>query len=150
MIDAQQVGNKITQLRQDNNLTQDQLADKLYVTRQALSRWERGHAVPPVEMVVELSRIFGVSFDELLCLNESFEINEEDIFKNHDRHFVINKITSGELEINIPDIFYQLSPLERITVLSKVKDGTLKPDLSELLVKLTPSELKYLGGNKNE
>ena len=79
MIDSKRVGNKISQLRLANSLTQDQLADKLFVTRQALSRWERGQAVPPVEMVVELSRIFNVSFDDLLCLNESFEIDEQKI-----------------------------------------------------------------------
>lgn len=146
MIDSKRVGNKISQLRLANSLTQDQLADKLFVTRQALSRWERGQAVPPVEMVVELSRIFNVSFDDLLCLNESFEIDEHDIFKNHDRHFIINKIITGEFEVSIPDIFYQLSPVERLTILSKIKDETIKTNLSELIVKLTPSELKYLGG----
>ncbi len=146
MIDSKRVGNKISQLRLANSLTQDQLADKLFVTRQALSRWERGQAVPPVEMVVELSRIFNVSFDDLLCLNESFEIDEHDIFKNHDRHFIINKIITGKLEVSIPDIFYQLSPVERLTILSKIKDETIKTNLSELIVKLTPSELKYLGG----
>lgn len=146
MIDSKRVGNKISQLRLANSLTQDQLADKLFVTRQALSRWERGQAVPPVEMVVELSRIFNVSFDDLLCLNESFEIDEHDIFKNHDRHFIINKIITGKLVVSIPDIFYQLSPVERLTILSKIKDETIKTNLSELIVKLTPSELKYLGG----
>ena len=150
MVDPKRVGNKITELRQAKNLTQEELADKVYVTRQALSRWERGQAVPPVDMVVELSRIFSVSFDELLCLNESFEVNKNDIFKNHDRQLIINWIVSGQLEVNIPDIFYQLSPLERMTVLSKLRDGTINTNWEELLVKLTPSELKFLGGKKHE
>jgi transcriptional regulator with XRE-family HTH domain len=120
------------------------------VTRQALSRWERGQAVPPVEIVVELGRIFNVSFDEILCLNETFDVDPENIFKNHDRQLIINRIISGDLVVDIPSIFYQLSPLERIHILSKIKDETIKTDLNELIVKLTPSELKFLGGNKNE
>lgn len=150
MIDSYEVGRKISSLRTINNLTQEDLAEKLHVTRQALSRWERGQAVPPVDIVVELGRIFNVSFDEILCLNESFEIDPNNIFKNHDRQLIINKIILGELEVSIPDIFYQLSPLERINVLSKIKDGTITTNLKELIVKLTPSELKFLGGKKNE
>lgn len=150
MIDPKRVGEKIIKLRQASNLTQEDLADKVFVTRQALSRWERGHAVPPVDMVVELSRIFNVSFDDLLCLNESFEVNENDIFKNHDRQLVINWIVSGKLKVNIPDIFYQLSPSERIVVLSKLRDGSITTNWNELLPKLTPSELKFIGGIKHE
>ncbi|NMA05329.1 MAG: helix-turn-helix transcriptional regulator, partial [Acholeplasmataceae bacterium] len=60
MIDSYEVGKKISSLRLSRNLTQEELAEKLYVTRQALSRWERGQAVPPVEIVVELGRIFNV------------------------------------------------------------------------------------------
>lgn len=101
-------------------------------------------------MVVELSRIFNVSFDDLLCLNESFEVNENDIFKNHDRQLIINWIVSGKLKVNIPDIFYQLSPSERIVVLSKLRDGSITANWNELLPKLTPSELKFIGGIKHE
>ncbi len=150
MIDSYEVGRKISSLRLSQNLTQEELAEKLYVTRQALSRWERGQAVPPVEIVVELGRIFNVSFDEILCLNETFDVDPENIFKNHDRQLIINRIISGDLEVDIPNVFYQFSPLERIHILSKVKDGTIKTDLNELIVRLTPSELKFLGGNKNE
>ncbi|MGI6782532.1 MAG: helix-turn-helix transcriptional regulator [Acholeplasmataceae bacterium] len=150
MIDSYEVGRKISSLRLNHNMTQEELAEKLYVTRQALSRWERGQAVPPVEIVVELGRIFHVSFDEILCLNESFEIDPDDIFKNHDRQLIINRIISGDLEVNIPDIFYQLSPLERIHILSKIRDGVITTNFEELIVKLTPSELKFLGGKKHE
>lgn len=148
MIDSRKVGKKILELRLMNNLTQEELADKLYVTRQALSRWERGLAIPPVEMVVELTRVFNVTFDILLCLNEKVEIDQSDIFKHHDRYYIINEIINGNLEVNLANIFYQLSPVERMTILAKIKDGTIKcHNIRDLIVKLTSSELKFLGGN---
>ena len=53
-------------LRQKNHLTQDQLAEKLFVTRQAVSRWEAGETTPNVETLKELSRLFDVSINTLL------------------------------------------------------------------------------------
>lgn len=56
----------LRQLRQRNHLTQDQLAEKLFVTRQAVSRWEAGETTPNVETLKELSRLFDVSINTLL------------------------------------------------------------------------------------
>lgn len=53
-------------LREQQGLTQEQLADKVLVTRQAVSRWETGETVPGVETLKLLSRLFGVSINTLL------------------------------------------------------------------------------------
>lgn len=56
----------LLELRKKNNLTQDELADKLFVTRQAVSRWEAGETTPNVETLKLLSKLFDVSINTLL------------------------------------------------------------------------------------
>ena len=54
------------ELRKNAGYSQNQVADELHVTRQAVSRWERGETVPEVETLQALSRLFGVSINTLL------------------------------------------------------------------------------------
>ncbi|MDY3860383.1 MAG: zinc ribbon domain-containing protein [Candidatus Limivicinus sp.] len=58
--------NVILQLRTKKGLSQDELAEKLYVTRQAVSRWETGETVPNTETLKLLSKLFDVSINTLL------------------------------------------------------------------------------------
>lgn len=58
--------NIIFELRTKNGLSQDELAEKLYVTRQAVSRWENGETVPNTETLKLLSKLFDVSINTLL------------------------------------------------------------------------------------
>ena len=66
MIDNKKVGLAIAQLRQSKNLTQLQLAACLNVSHQAVSKWENGAALPDVLTLMELSRMFGVTLEQLL------------------------------------------------------------------------------------
>lgn len=56
----------ILKLRTQNGLSQDELAEKLYVTRQAVSRWETGETIPNTETLKLLSKLFDVSINTLL------------------------------------------------------------------------------------
>lgn len=56
----------IFELRKQNNLTQSQLAEKAFVTRQAVTKWESGESVPNTETLKILSKLFGVSINTLL------------------------------------------------------------------------------------
>ncbi|MBO5926032.1 MAG: phosphoglucosamine mutase [Clostridia bacterium] len=60
------IGEKITALRLKLNLSQEELADKLYVSRQAVSRWEIDQALPQIDKIIQLCKYFGISTDELL------------------------------------------------------------------------------------
>ena len=60
------MGSKLAQARRKNNLTQEQLAEKLGVTRQAVSRWESDAAYPETDKIVRMSQLLGVSCDWLL------------------------------------------------------------------------------------
>lgn len=56
----------ILELRTKNGMSQDELAEKIYVTRQAVSRWETGETVPNTETLKLLSKLFDVSINTLL------------------------------------------------------------------------------------
>lgn len=60
------IGSKITMARQQCGMTQSELADKMCVTRQTVSRWEAGTAFPDVEKVAHIAKLLGVSCDYLL------------------------------------------------------------------------------------
>ena len=60
------IGNKIQSCRKKAGLSQEALAQKLGISRQAVSRWETGEAIPDTEKVIQLSRLFQVSTDYLL------------------------------------------------------------------------------------
>lgn len=146
MIDFVQVGNKIAKYRKQHNMTQDELAEILFVTRQALSKWENGTSVPSTDTLLNLCKVFNVSFEEILCLDEELEIDEENIFHGHERLFIVNKIINNELNVNLANVFYQFSPRERMVVLKAIKEKRINANINELVVKLTESEKKYLGG----
>ena len=60
------LADKIIDLRKKAGWSQDELASKLNVTRQSVSKWEGAQSVPDLEKIVQLSRVFGVSTDYLL------------------------------------------------------------------------------------
>ena len=62
---------KLYELRRAAGLSQEELAERLNVSRQAVSKWENGAAQPELSKLVELSRLYGVSVDELLSLEEA-------------------------------------------------------------------------------
>lgn len=60
------LGNKLLQLRKRENLSQEQLAEKMHVTRQTISNWELEETSPDMRQAKELSKLFQVSLDELV------------------------------------------------------------------------------------
>lgn len=74
------LGQKITELRKKNNLSQEGLAEKMNVSRQAVSKWESNQSIPDIEKIVNLSELFGVTTDYLLKSGApSFKIKTADI-----------------------------------------------------------------------
>jgi len=65
------LSDKILKLRKSNDLSQEELAEKLNVSRQAISRWEMGSSQPDASNILQLSKLFGVTSDYLL--NDEYE-----------------------------------------------------------------------------
>ena len=58
---------KLQELRKSKGLTQEELAEKLFVSRTAISKWESGRGYPSIDSLKEISRYFSVTIDELIC-----------------------------------------------------------------------------------
>ena len=58
---------KLSKLRKDNNLSQEQLAEKLDMSRQAISKWESGASYPDMATIMKLCKILNCSLDDLDC-----------------------------------------------------------------------------------
>lgn len=65
-MDQEKVGSFIKDIRKRNNLTQKALADKLNVTYQAVSKWERGLNVPDIAIMIDISKQFNIDISEIL------------------------------------------------------------------------------------
>lgn len=73
-----EIANKLLKLRKENGLSQEELADKLGISRQAVSKWERAEASPDTDNLICLAKLYGVSLDELLLNEEnSNKINND-------------------------------------------------------------------------
>lgn len=75
-MDTIKIGKFIAKRRRDLNMTQMQLADKLYISDKAVSKWETGKSMPDVSIMLELSKILGISVQELL-MGETNNMNEK-------------------------------------------------------------------------
>jgi transcriptional regulator with XRE-family HTH domain len=74
------LSDKIKQYRSDNNLTQEEFASKLFVTRNAVSKWENEKGYPNIETIKDIAQLLGISIDELLNNEEykSISIQKEE------------------------------------------------------------------------
>ncbi len=77
---------KLQELRKQKGLTQEELAEQLYVSRTAISKWESGRGYPNIESLKAIAKFFSVTVDELLSSGEMLTIAEEDN-KRKEKHF---------------------------------------------------------------
>ena len=84
---------KIAQLRNDNNWSQEELAEKLNVSRQSVSKWESGQAKPDLDKIIALSDIFDVSTDYLLKDDNEEKSNPS----TNKHHFSLSWVQFGRL-----------------------------------------------------
>ena len=68
------IADRIKQLREQLGLTQSELAKRLGITRSSVNAWEQGISVPSTQFIVELSGLFHVSTDFLLCVEKTESI----------------------------------------------------------------------------
>jgi transcriptional regulator with XRE-family HTH domain len=69
---------KLQELRKARSLTQEELAEALYVSRTAISKWESGRGYPSIDSLKEISQFFSVTIDDLICPDEMITVAEND------------------------------------------------------------------------
>lgn len=78
------LGNRLADLRKEHGYSQEELAEKLGVSRQAVSKWECGEASPDTDNLIELARLYNTSLDELL------EIKKPEEKSDDNKHVVVD------------------------------------------------------------
>lgn len=80
-----EIANRLVNLRKNNNLSQEALAEKLGISRQAVSKWERAEASPDTDNLILLARLYGVSLDELLRTEDEIPMPEASEYEETER-----------------------------------------------------------------
>lgn len=97
---------KLKMLRKESNLTQEELAEKLNVSRQAITKWEIGEGMPDIENLKQISLLFNTTIDELVKEEKDIVIKEllkyryeEELDVDHIKHFDVNISCAYELNL---------------------------------------------------
>lgn len=101
-----ELSEKIYKLRKERGLTQEQVAEKLFVSRTAVSKWETGRGTPSMESLQMLSKFFNVTLDELLKADEIIAIA-----KNENKENIKRAMSYFDGVFNIASIISALLPL---------------------------------------
>jgi transcriptional regulator with XRE-family HTH domain len=97
---------KLKMLRKESNLTQEELAEKLNVSRQAITKWESGDGTPDIENLKQISILFNTTIDELVKEDKNVSVGlktqyvyVQELEIDHTKHFDINICKINELNI---------------------------------------------------
>lgn len=100
---------KLQKLRTQRNLTQEQLANQLFVSRTAISKWETGRGTPNLDSLQAIAKLFGVSLDELLSTEEVVVMAKNENNRNTEQ--ILCYIDSV---LNLMSVFGFLLPMYKV------------------------------------
>lgn len=100
------IGNRISKHRREKGMTQEELAEKLGVSSQAVSKWENDQSCPDISLLPTLCRIFGISTDELLTgRNDEVRMIPAEQRKSLDELILrvrVNSAAGDKVKVNLP------------------------------------------------
>ena len=94
---------KLQELRKQKGLTQEEVADLLYVSRTAISKWESGRGYPNIESLKRIAKVFSVTVDELLSNGELLSIAEQD---NKQKQNSLRDLCFGLLDVSVLLLYF--------------------------------------------
>lgn len=101
-----ETANRLQMLRKKNNLSQEELAEKIGISRQAVSKWERAEASPDTDNLILLAKLYGVTLDDLLK-TESVHFPNEDSISLRKEDYVSRPLDDGEIYPNARPFEYK-------------------------------------------
>lgn len=143
MVNNQTVGKRIAAMRQVRNLTQQQLAAMMNVSHQAVSKWESGQALPDIQILLELTRFFGVTVEQLMVEKDenttgNVELDEYEADTTNDTNEEIESNQQEEAERMSIQQLLQLAPyMSRETVEKIVMDAD-EPLKTNQIIRVAP------------
>jgi transcriptional regulator with XRE-family HTH domain len=145
MLDLIKIGETLKTYRINKGLSQEALADKLFVSHQAISRWETGKSLPNLDTLAALSKLYEAPLESLLCFDITYEKDIDLLFLNHSSMHVINEVISGHIEsIKLDDILHKLSKEERYYALNKSILKLSDYELKTLFPRLSYPERRFV------
>lgn len=118
-----QMANRLVELRRASGLSQDAVAEKIGVSRQAVSKWERAEAAPDTDNLIALANLYDVSVDELLCLdnpNPGTKKKKERTTDDHD--------TGRGIDVELPFIKVHIADRSDTSTSEHRRSGRRKGD----------------------
>ncbi len=148
MINIKRVGEKIVALRKQHNMTQTDLSEQLYVSHQAISKWETGKSIPSIELLYDITQLFSVSIDYLLDDDVDQDMSYSQLFQTHARETVINHFyQQNNLDEELPKLFYLLNKEERELIINQLISETIDLSIPTIWPLLNLEERQYLLSN---
>ncbi|SCH30822.1 MULTISPECIES: helix-turn-helix domain-containing protein [unclassified Romboutsia] len=95
------LGENLKKLRKENNLSQEQLAEKLNISRQAISKWESGKTYPDIENLILLRNIFKTTLDELIIGDSLSEDKIHDVKSEQLKKHNKDDIEQDDLSVDL-------------------------------------------------
>ncbi|MGI9902437.1 helix-turn-helix domain-containing protein [Bacillus velezensis] len=111
------LGKRITSLRKKANLTQEQMATKLNITRSALSQYELGTRNPDYDLLIKIADFFDVSIDYLLRGEDHYKDKARELRKHTDVRFAAvdgREFTDSEKEEILADALRRIDGIEKL------------------------------------
>ena len=106
---------KLQELRKRKGLTQEELGERLFVTRTAISKWESGRGYPNIDSLKSIAKFFEVTVDELLSGEEILEVAKQD---NEQKQNSVKDLTFGLIDVSFIILFF-------LPIFAQTKNGTL-------------------------
>ncbi|MFP4286931.1 MAG: helix-turn-helix transcriptional regulator [Candidatus Izemoplasmataceae bacterium] len=145
MLDLIKIGETLKSYRIKHHLSQEALALKLFVSHQAISRWETGKSLPSLDSLVALSKLYEAPLETLLCYSIHYEDDLDLLFSNHTRTHIIDEVIKGTINaLTLEDILHKLSKEERYYALNKSILSISNHELSNLFMRLSFSERRFV------
>lgn len=91
------IGEKLYELRKEKNLSQEEVADKLNVTRQTISKWETNQTTPDFDKIIPICELYEISSNELLTGKKEEKAKEEPIVKETEQKEENKELTKDEI-----------------------------------------------------
>ncbi len=136
MLDPIKIGNRIKTERMRKNISQESLAEMLYVSRQAVSKWEIGQTLPSIDNICFLVDIFQTNIDDLLCLNDDKPLSAQSLCQTKSRPFVLAAVNKGDVDFDLGEELFLFSPEERLAAVRAVKNYLETKTQNKLMEKL--------------
>ena len=128
-----EIADRLIKLRKKNGYSQEELADKLGLSRQAVSKWERAEASPDTDNLICLAKLYGVSLDELLSTDEDVEtIVKEQVKEEENKKEGIHLVDDDGSEVHITndgvEVFdkgHKIKKMDKTSQIIAIVEGAL-------------------------